>query len=183
MISELRKKENILHIKKQIEYTKKLLDCLTANRGVFAEVCKKYDGKVYTKRFANAVSGISPLFSVDLKPYGMLEMTACDWNNRGYVADVGQGGYICTSYVANEKVSIFLDSCKLGETSLVLNAETMLANFDKHLDGQLKGLQNLIDGLEKLDKTIAEFSKLKSEYETFTENTNYRIRELFGMKL
>ena len=129
ILNENNKKLYLLHLQKQIEYTNKLLGVLSDIRDDFFELCKKYDGKIYTKRFATAVEKLNPLVSVNFN-IGMLELSVADWNNRHYVADVGQGGYICTSYVKEEKITIYLDMTKLGEEKLILNANIMIQNYD-----------------------------------------------------
>ena len=182
ILNENNKKLYLLHLQKQIEYTNKLLGILSDIRNGFFDLCKKYDGKIYTKRFATAVEKLNPLVRVSFN-IGMLELSVADWNNRHYVADVGQGGYICTSYVKEEKITIYLDSAKLGEEKLVLNADTMIQNYDKYLIGKQERLQKLIQNRNDIDKIIKEFSEIKSKYEDFVDNTDIYIREMFGFKI
>lgn len=176
-------KLNKLHIQKQIEYTQKLLGVLADIRTKFIEVCKKYDGKIYTKRFANAVQELSPLVRVDFTCSRYLELKVSDWNNRHYTADIGQGGYICTSYVSDDTISIYLDSAPLCEKKLVLNADKLIENFDKAICGRQASLQNKIKNLQNIDNLVKEFAELYNKYETFNNNLDYQIKELFGFKL
>ena len=182
ILNENNKKLYLLHLQKQIEYTNKLLGILSDIRNGFFDLCKKYDGKIYTKRFATAVEKLNPLVSVNFN-IGMLELSVADWNNRHYVADVGQGGYICTSYVKEEKITIYLDMTKLGEEKLILNANIMIQNYDKYLIGKQERLQKLIQNRDNIDKIIKEFSEIKSRYDKFEDNTDIYIREMFGFKI
>lgn len=178
----MNKQIQVIHLTKQIEYTQKLINTLNDIKESFAEVCKKYDGKIYTKRFANAVQAINPLISVDLKNYGMLELRACDWNNRHYKADAGQGGYVCTSYVKEDSIIIYLDSTALGEKSLTLKADTIINNFNKALDGRTATLNKKIDNLKNIDTLIKEFADIKSRQENFNNKVDMLVREIFSMK-
>jgi hypothetical protein len=182
ILNENNKKLYLLHLQKQIEYTNKLLGILSDIRNDFFEVCKKYDGKIYTKRFATAVEKLNPLVSVSFN-IGMLDLSVADWDNRHYVADIGQGGYICTSYVKEEKITIYLDSKKIGDDKLVLNANIMIQNYDQYLKGKQERLQKLIQDRDNIDKIIREFSEIKSKYENFVDNTDIYIREMFGFKI
>lgn len=169
------------HLQKQIDYTQNLINELERVHNGFAEICAKFNNKVYSKRFNTAVEKLSPLLRIEYS-VGQLYLNACDWNNRHYTADVGQRGYISTSYVKNDTIKIFLASKNFTDSNLILSYEKLLDNYSKFLESNKKSLEQLRKDLANIDSIIAEFADLKQRCENFTYNVSGLVRELFWLK-
>ena len=163
---------------KQLEVYENLLSYVPAIK----EVVGRFDGKVLNKRFDTALrQATDGKASCTKKTYvDGYELALHEYNDRCIIVD-GHGAY----YIKQDAI-ILADT--LWRSKTWINAEgrivadELIAVIDSAAERAAKNAKSLKEQLDSVDSLIAEYERIASELHGFEINTNYLLREYFGLK-
>lgn len=163
-------KINIEILKKQLEIYKKAKSIMLSNAREIKKLIEKYDGKIYSKRFLNALQKIDSHFYIN-KDLGYCYLSLNFFNERSIFIDDRDSNILGSYYATGEIYLLTFHSGYIPSS-----------NINSQL---LQCYEYILNEIDKLNYTVDNYYQLLDEYNAIVKSYNdfYSKTDKYFLKL